>query len=145
MLSLLLATSAIAVTTYAQQPASDWVKVGTAPWQPRDSQGELVYKNQLWILGGWFGSFEAPPRDVWASPDGKSWKLIEKNAPWIHSDLPMSLAYGDRMWIMGGWHNGRLPGYSALMARSLRAARDPIRPEAALVGFPLVPSAAGRT
>jgi hypothetical protein len=111
LLSLFLA--ATAVTAHAQQPAPDWVKVATAPWQPRDSQGELVYKDQLWIFGGWFGSFEAPPRDVWSSPDGKNWKLVEKNAPWIHSDLPMSLTFNDRMWIMGGWHNGRLPGHSA--------------------------------
>ena len=43
----------------------DWVQVTEqAPWQPRDSQGEIVHNQQLWILGGWFQSYEAPPRDV---------------------------------------------------------------------------------
>jgi len=98
----------------AQEKAPNWIKVtDKAGWQPRDSQGELVYKDQLWIFGGWFQSFEAPPRDVWSSRDGKTWKLVEKKAPWIHSDLPMTLTFADKMWIMGGWYNGRLPGHSA--------------------------------
>ena len=92
----------------------DWVKVtDRAGWQPRDSSGEVVYKDQLWILGGWFDSFAAPPRDVWSSPDGKTWKLVTTEAPWKHSDLPMTVVFNDRMWIMGGWYNGRLPGHGA--------------------------------
>jgi hypothetical protein len=94
--------------------APSWVRVTEkAPWQARDSSGEVVFKDQLWILGGWFQSFEAPPRDVWSSPNGKDWKLVLKDAPWKHSDLPMMLAFQDKMWIFGGWYNGRLPGHSA--------------------------------
>jgi hypothetical protein len=91
-----------------------WTKVAdNAAWAPRDSQGETVYKNRLWIFGGWFNSFEAPPRDVWTSADGKNWQRVQDQAPWVHSDLPMSLTFNDRMWLMGGWYNGRLPGHSA--------------------------------
>jgi hypothetical protein len=98
----------------AQEKAPDWVKVvDKAGWQPRDSQGELVYKDRLWIFGGWFQSFEAPPRDVWSSPDGKAWTQATKEAPWKHSDLPMTLVHDDKMWVMGGWYNGRLKGHSA--------------------------------
>ncbi len=97
-----------------QEKSPNWLKVtDRAGWQPRDSQGELVFKDQLWIFGGWFQSFEAPPRDVWSSPDGKNWKLVTKEAPWKHSDLPMTLVHNECMWIMGGWYNGRLPGHSA--------------------------------
>jgi hypothetical protein len=100
-------------TCFAAEPLS-WQKVtDQAGWQPRDSQGELVYKDQLWIFGGWFNSFADPPRDVWNSADGKTWKLVEKAAPWKHSDLPMTLTFKDRMWFMGGWYKGRLPGHSA--------------------------------
>ena len=50
----------------AADPAPNWVKVADpAGWQPRDSSGELVFRGRLWILGGWYQSFEAPPRDVW--------------------------------------------------------------------------------
>ena len=54
----------------AQEKNPDWVQeTEHAAWKPRDSQGEVVYKNKLWILGGWFNSYEAPPRDVWNSKD----------------------------------------------------------------------------
>ena len=96
------------------EKTANWVlETKQAAWQPRDSQGELVYNNKLWIFGGWFGSYEAPPRDVWNSADGKEWKRVEKSAPWIHSDLPMSITFKNKMWMMGGWFNGRLPGHSA--------------------------------
>lgn len=108
LVTLLLAASPVD----AGDPAM-WVLEGTAPWRARDSQAEFVFDGKLWIMGGWFDSFEAPPRDVWASPDGKTWHEVTKEAPWIHSDLPMNLTFGDSMWIMGGWNKGRLPGHSA--------------------------------
>jgi hypothetical protein len=101
-------------SAWCEPPAPDWVKVtDKAPWQARDSSGEVVFKDQLWIMGGWFDSFSAPPRDVWSSPDGKSWKLVQKEAAWKHSDLPMTLVFQDKMWLLGGWYNGRLKGHEA--------------------------------
>lgn len=98
---------------FAGAAEPDWVLEGNAPWQARDSQAEWVFRDRIWIGGGWFRSDEAPPRDVWASADGRNWTRVEQAAPWIHSDLPMNLTFAGRMWIMGGWHNGRLPGNSA--------------------------------
>jgi Kelch motif len=91
----------------------DWVLEGKAPWQPRDSQAEYAYQDRLWVMGGWFQSFESPPRDVWSSENGKQWKRVSAQAPWVHSDLPMNIVFRDKMWHMGGWYNGRLPGHSA--------------------------------
>jgi Kelch motif len=92
----------------------DWVKVtDKAAWRPRDSSGELAYKGKLWLFGGWFDSYSAPPRDVWNSPVGMTWELVTKEAPWKHSDLPMTVVFDDRMYMMGGWYNGRLPGHGA--------------------------------
>ena len=118
--SVILAIVANSIIGVINQPASaadkvpNWVRVTEkAGWQPRDSQGEVVYKDKLWLFGGWYNSFEAPPRDVWSSPDGKTWKLVEKTAAWKHSDLSMSVVFKDKMWFMGGWYNGRLKGHSA--------------------------------
>ena len=109
LIALLLTT-----TAWCEEPSVRWTKVtDAAGWQPRDSQGELVYRDRLWIFGGWFNSFAPPPRDVWSSADGKDWQLVHQPAPWIHSDFPMTVAHADRMWLMGGWFNGRLPGHSA--------------------------------
>src|ERR1051325_5608174 len=113
ILASALAGSMFTLGTFArcEEKAPNWVKVtDKAGWQPRDSQGEVVYKDQLWIFGGWFQSFEAPPRDVWSSPDGKTWKQVTREAPWKHSDLPMTVVHNDKMWFMGGWYNGRLKG-----------------------------------
>ena len=97
----------------ASEHAADWVLEGEAAWQARACQGECVYRDQLWILGGWLKANEAPQRDVWSSADGREWKLVTKSAPWVHSDLPMAIAFKDRMWMMGGWHDGPAPGRSA--------------------------------
>lgn len=98
----------------AQNAECNWIRVAEhTDWQPRDSQGEVVFADKLWILGGWFNSYEAPPRDVWSSADGATWSLTQPVAPMKHSDLGMMLAFRDRMWFMGGWYNGRLPGHSA--------------------------------
>ncbi len=94
------------------KPEVDWVPVTErAAWQPRDSSGELVFQGKLWLLGGWFDSFAAPPRDVWSSADGKEWQLVTSAAPWRYSDLPMTVVFNERMWLMGGWTNGRLEGH----------------------------------
>ena len=101
-------------TTAAQENAPNWVlDTPKAAWQARDSQGEVVYNDRLWIFGGWFDSFKAAPRDVWSSADGKDWKLVTESATWKHSDLPMSIAFAGKMSMMGGWFNGRLPDHSA--------------------------------
>lgn len=108
-------------TTVKSDPAAntasliaDWtLETPAAPWQARDSSGEVVFRDRMWLFGGWFDSFSAPPRDVWSSADGVHWDLVCKEAPWKHSDLPMTVAFKDRMWIMGGWYNGRLEGHGA--------------------------------
>ena len=97
-----------------KEKAPNWIKVtDQAGWRPRDSQGEVVFKNRMWILGGWQGNYNPTLRDVWSSADGKSWKLIKKTAPWKHSDLPMTMVFQDKIWIMGGWYNGLRVGRSA--------------------------------
>lgn len=109
-----ISLSLIAGNAYGQSLLPAWKQVtSAADWQPRDSQGEVVYRGRMWIFGGWFNSQSSPPRDVWNSSDGKKWTRLTDSAPWKHSDLPMTLVYDDKMWLMGGWYNGRLPGHEA--------------------------------
>jgi len=105
-------------TLSAQVQGPDWVKVTEAAgWQARDSQGEVVFNDRMWLFGGWFDSWEAPPRDVWSSADGQTWDLVlkpdQKEPGWGHSDLAFSLTFKGKMYFMGGWFNGRLPGHSS--------------------------------
>ena len=67
-----LALFFLTTSLVAEQPA--WKLVNeNAAFAPRDSCGEVVYKDRLWILGGWMNSFKDPPRDVWSSGNGKCW------------------------------------------------------------------------
>lgn len=112
LLSVQLWLNACPTCTFGQE--LQWVKVNDrADWQPRDSQGEVVFQDRMWILGGWFDSFHSPPRDVWSSTDGITWTEVTRSAPWQHSDLPMSIAFDQKIWMMGGWTDGRLPTHSA--------------------------------
>jgi len=112
--ALVIAVFTSGAAADAQDRPPSWVQVTShAGWQPRDSQGEVVFQDRLWLLGGWFNSFAAPPRDVWNSVDGKTWNLVTQEAPWKHSDLPMTVVFRNKIWLLGGWYNGRLPGHSA--------------------------------
>jgi hypothetical protein len=114
MLTVSLCLLSFAGAARAEKPAPDWVKVtDKAAWAQRDSQGEVVYDDKLWIFGGWFDSFKPAPRDVWSTSDGSSWQRVTAEAPWKHSDLAMSLVFDGRMWMLGGWYNGRMPGHEA--------------------------------
>ena len=107
--------SAVADSSKQSEPlVVDWVKVTEAAgWQPRDSTGEVVFQDKLWIMGGWFDSYSPPPRDVWSSADGATWNKVAAEAPWKYSDLAMTMTFQERMWILGGWYNGRLEGHGA--------------------------------
>src|SRR5437868_2699193 len=101
------------VSSQGEDRILDWVKVtDRAGWRARDSSGEVVYKDRLWLLGGWFDSFSPPPRRLELA-DGKVWSLVTPEAPWKRNDLPMTVVFNDRMWLLGGWYNDRLPGHGA--------------------------------
>ncbi len=92
----------------AQEKGPDWIKeTQKADWPARDSQGELVYKGHMWILGGWDTPKTPNFLDVWKSKDGKKWTRTIEHAPWVQSDLSASLVFDNKMWMMGG---RKLPG-----------------------------------
>ncbi len=96
------------MTAHAVKHAPDWTLVTPdAGWRPRDSMGEFVYQDHMWILGGWFTPQTPNPRDVWKSPDGAQWTCVVETAPWEHSDLSAAMVFKERMWFMGG---RKLPG-----------------------------------
>lgn len=82
------------------QADESWtLRTDDAAFSPRDSMGEVVYDNKIWLMGGY-----APQRvnEVWASSDGTNWTMATAAAPWAKRNLPGTVVYGGRMWIMGG-------------------------------------------
>jgi hypothetical protein len=70
--------------------------------------GSVVFKDQMWILGG--GTYDTPrsPRrfynDVWSSPDGVNWTQHVAFAPWEPRQYHDVAVFDDRMWVMEGWN-----------------------------------------
>lgn len=95
----------------APQILSPWKQVtANAGFHVRDSCGEVVFKDRMWIMGGWYDSKTTKElRDVWSSVDGVNWTLATDGAPWTHPQHPVTLVFQDKMWIMGGYQGGRLP------------------------------------
>ena len=104
---LIVASFAVSLLTYSGAIAVEleWELVAEhAQWSPRDSAGEIVYDNKLWILGGW-----DPYRvnDVWSSDNGRYWHEVTPAAAWSGRNCPVSIAYDDKMWIMAGYSDYR--------------------------------------
>ena len=83
----------------------------------RDGAGALVFKDKMWLLGGWNpGDKVHFPRicnnEVWSSPDGSKWDLVKENTfvganfdrtlDWEGRHTAGYVVYRDRMWIVGG-------------------------------------------
>jgi hypothetical protein len=95
-----------------------WVKVtGQAAFAPRDGAGALVFRDKMWLLGGWNPGDKAHfPRicsnDAWNSSNGRDWSLAKPNtfrdrnfdptADWEGRHTAGYVVMGDKMWIVGG-------------------------------------------
>lgn len=88
-------------------PEYQWVKVtDKADFAPRDGAGAFVFKNRMWIAGGWnpFDKVHFPKicnSEVWSSKDGKHW-VLETYAPWEGRHTAGYVVFKGFMWIIGG-------------------------------------------
>lgn len=74
-----------------------WSKVlDNAPWEVRGSPKVLVFKDQLWLVGGQGHS------DIWKSDDGKVWTKIQDEAPWKNRYDYGLMSLDNLMWVYGG-------------------------------------------
>lgn len=79
------------------------------PWGPRALFYTVVFKNNIWIMGGQTMPAFAPAeevfyRDIWTTWDGINWKqIIPKEPCWTPRGLMGgSVVFKDRIWILGG-------------------------------------------
>src|SRR5262245_33458168 len=85
-----------------------WTKVtDRANFAPRDGAGALVFRDRLWLLGGWNPRDKAHfPTDcvseVLSSTDGVTWKVETPRAPWEERHTAGYVVHQGRMWIVGG-------------------------------------------
>lgn len=79
-----------------------WEKVvNKAPWGQRRSMQVVVFKNKMWLFGGW-GPELGAKRDVWSSADGTKWKLELASAPWEAREGHQAIVFNNKIWMVGG-------------------------------------------
>ncbi len=89
----------------------------SAPFAARDGAGALVFKERMWLLGGWNPNDKKHfPRicnnEVWSSTDGALWELVKANTfldehfdntrDWEGRHTAGYAVYKDHLWIVGG-------------------------------------------
>ncbi|MEW6593085.1 MAG: hypothetical protein AB1305_05375 [Candidatus Hadarchaeota archaeon] len=101
-LALMLSTAAV---PSSGEVGKDWTLVtANAGWTGRGGHASVVFKDKIWVLGGYDGSM--PVRnDVWHSTDGINWTQATAAAGWSARQGHAGLVFKDKIWVMGG-----LPG-----------------------------------
>jgi hypothetical protein len=100
-----------------------WIKVTCdAAFSPRDGAGALVFKDSMWLIGGWnrWDTANFPLKcnnEVWKSADGLHWEKVKPNtfidksfdpkADWEGRHSAGYAVYKGKMWIIGGDANQR--------------------------------------
>ena len=80
----------------------EWVcETGSAPWSPRLWFSAAVYRDRMWVLGGW-SQATGNVGDVWHSADGKGWQKLEAGAVWKARHEHSAFVHRDKLWVAGG-------------------------------------------
>ncbi len=97
--------SPVAVPTndvWSSEDGVHWTEVTpAAEWKPRLWSSSVVYRNRMWVLGGWspemynFG-------DVWYSKDGKTWTEFKSDLQWPKRHELSAFVFQDKIWVAGG-------------------------------------------
>lgn len=65
----------------------------------------VVFRDKLWVFGGWAGKSTNALNDVWYSTDGTTWNRQTEHAPWRPRG-PVSIVLQDKIWIYSGKRAG---------------------------------------
>ena len=86
----------------------EWICVTEqAAFAGRDGAGALVFKDRMWLLGGWNpGDKVNFPRicnsEVWCSSDGETWVEVNEEASWEGRHTAGYAVHNGQMWVVGG-------------------------------------------
>jgi hypothetical protein len=87
---------------YLSPDGVHWTQIATrAPWAPRLWFATAVYRDRMWVLGGWskeHGNFG----DVWFTEDGAHWTELKSNVIWKSRHAHAAYVFHDKLWVAGG-------------------------------------------
>ncbi|MGD1818412.1 MAG: Kelch repeat-containing protein [Pleomorphochaeta sp.] len=95
--------------TYAEYDGSLETKelISDAPWSNREDFASVVFKDQIWVLGGYNrsqrGDEDCYKEDIYKSSDGINWDLVSDSAPWKGKRGISAVATEDYICIFGGF------------------------------------------
>ncbi len=72
-----------------------------AAWKPRLWFSSVVYRDHMWVLGGW-AEKEGNFGDVWYSKDGQTWTEWKSDITWDKRHEQAAFVFKDKIWIAGG-------------------------------------------
>jgi len=76
----------------------NWVKAKTsARFSSRGGHRLLVFKKQLWIIGG-----IATTADIWVSSDGIKWRNVVAQTEFSSRGGHSALVFNNKLWVIGG-------------------------------------------
>jgi hypothetical protein len=73
-----------------------------APWAPRIWFSAAVYRERIWLLGGWSNHPYRNWNDVWHAADGERWEPLATNSIWPPRHEHSAYVFRDRLWVAGG-------------------------------------------
>jgi hypothetical protein len=80
-----------------------WEKVTSkVPWHPRLWFSSVVYRDRMWVLGGWSNNPSRNWGDVWYSSNGENWKQLESKVIWKERHEHSAYVWRDKIWVAGG-------------------------------------------
>lgn len=80
----------------------EWTReTESAPWEPRLWFSAVVYRDRIWVLGGW-SKEKDNLGDVWHSVDGKTWQRLKTKHCWKARHEHSAVVFKDRLWVLGG-------------------------------------------
>ncbi len=88
----------------------NWRKeTSEAPWLPRIWASAVVYRDKMWLLGGYtLKDGKGNLNDVWTSTDGATWTQASFDVIWGPRHEMSAYVQDDKIWIMGGFDGKEL-------------------------------------
>ena len=89
---------------WCSEDGANWsLVIDEAPWPARRWTCTAVYRNRMWLIGG----FRAQPTwqnfdDAWYSSDGKNWNQLVTEDVWSQRHELSAYVHNDRLWVVAG-------------------------------------------
>lgn len=88
---------------WSSEDGKTWTRVlEHAPWTPRQWFGVTVYRDRLWVIGGYDNVNNTNLGDVWYSADGKDWQRYESATAFAPRHEPTVFVKDGRLLVIAG-------------------------------------------